>query len=135
MGKRLGWLLTLALSAVAIAILAAPQVVFVTGWLAGEWLPPSLLQPLRHFGFEAGLWGSGLATWLVARRLGWLAGRGLAVALVASPMVAETALMLVLGRLSGGIATWTGGIARLLVGAAAIAITLWSTRWPRGGSE
>lgn len=131
MTKRLGWLLTLALIAVVIAILAAPQVVFVIDWLAGDWLPPTLLQPMRHVGFEAGLWGSGLATWLVARRIGWATGRAFAIALVATPVVAETLLMLVLGRVSGGFATWTGTAARVLVGGAAVAIAVWSTTWKR----
>lgn len=130
MGARLGWLLTLSLAAVVIAILASPQIVFVLDRLAGDWLPPPLLQPLRHVGFEAGLWGSGIATWLVARRLGWLSGRGFAVALVVAPVVAETLVMLALGRVPGGFATWTGGLARLAVGAAAVAVTLWSTTWP-----
>jgi hypothetical protein len=129
MRRRLGWLLTLVIVAMVAAILAAPQIVFAVGWLAGDWLPPALLQPLRHAAYEAGLWGAGLATWLVARRIGWLSERGYAVALVASPAVAETIVMLFLGRLSGGIATWTGALARLLVGAAAIAIALWSTTW------
>ncbi len=135
MARRLGWLVTLALVASLAAVLAAPQIVFAINWAAGEWLPPDVLQPLRHAGFEAGLWGSGLATWLVARRIGWADGRAFAVGLVASPVIVETVAMLILGRVSGGWATWTGLLARTGVGAAALAVALWSTTWARGDAR
>ncbi|MFC1611571.1 hypothetical protein ACFL6C_11485 [Myxococcota bacterium] len=128
--KRMGWLITLAPVATVIGLVAAPQVVFVVDLVCASWLPPPLLHPVRHVCYEVSLWGSGLAVWLAARRLGWLSGPFFAAALVASPVLVESVAMLGMGRVSAGLATWIGLTTRLLIGAAAVSVAILSARSP-----
>ncbi|OGQ89983.1 MAG: hypothetical protein A2289_17215 [Deltaproteobacteria bacterium RIFOXYA12_FULL_58_15] len=133
--RRITWTVILGVCAAAIALVVAPQVVFVVELLCGSWMPGTVLQPLRHAAFELGLWMCGLAVWFVARRFGWLQGRVYAVILVAIPMLSETGLMFGLGRLTGGIASPTGILTRLLIGGLAIGLAIRSARWPLSDSK
>jgi hypothetical protein len=129
--KRLSLWLALVLAATLAGLVAAPQGVFVADLLAEAILPDGLAPLWRHLAFELALWGAGLATWIGARRLDWIAGRPLALALVAAPAAGETLIMLGLGRLSGGVATLEGASLRLVVGATTVAWVLWRTRAAR----
>lgn len=116
--KHLGRATAFALIAGIVGIIVAPQVLAVAVFLAGHWLPTMAARILGHTAYEAGLWGSGLATWLVVQRIGWLRGKRFAISIVVSPAFLETALALSYGRVAPGFSTWTGLLVRLAVGAA-----------------
>ncbi len=118
--KHLGRAMVFGLVAGIVGIIVAPQALAVAVFVAGDWLPTIPARIVGHAAYEAGLWGSGLATWLVVQRIGWLRGRRFAVAVVVSPMLVETALALSYGRLAPGFSTWTGFLVRSVIGAAAI---------------
>lgn len=112
-----GRILAAGLVAAIVGVIVAPQALAVVVWLSASWLPDWAARPLAHGAYELGLWGSGLATFLVAQRFGWLSGRRAAVLVSLGPALCETALPLAFGLLAPGIASWTGFVMRLLVGA------------------
>lgn len=126
--KRWAWLVPLSLLAALIGLVAAPQALFVVDWLVSGWLPLAAVVFLRHAAYEAGLFGSGLTVWIIARRLGWLAGVRPAVLLVLSPAVVEGALFWLLHRWPPGLASVSGAVARAVVGIAAVGWAIYSAR-------
>ena len=120
------------LMAAVVGFVVAPQVLHVAIWVGGGWMPAGLLRWTGHICYEAGLWFSGAAVWLVAQRLGALAGRRFAIVIIVAPAFIETAAALVLGRLSPALSTWTGFVVRVFVGTVALALGLWLTARPAG---
>ena len=128
--KRLGWLLTLALAAMVLALIVAPMLVQLVVLVGGAWAPVWPLRILSHVGYEGGLWGTGLGVFWVARRLGWLSTTAHAVTLVVAAPVCESVLAWVLGRVSPGFSTLPGGAVRLVVSAVAVAAAVALARRP-----
>lgn len=118
------------LVAAAVGFIVAPQLLGVAVWIGGGWMPAVPLRFAGHAAYEAGIWLSGVAVWLVAQRLGALAGRRDAVAVILAPAVLETLGGLALGRLTPGISTWTGFAAQVPVAAGALVLGLRLTRRP-----
>lgn len=118
------------LVAAAVGFIVAPQILGVAVWTGSGWMPAGPLRFAGHVAYEAGIWLSGVAVWLVVQRLGILAGRRAAVAVILAPAVVEILGGLALGRLTPGISTWPGFAAQLLVAAGALALGLRLTRHP-----
>jgi hypothetical protein len=112
--RRISLCLTLALVAVVVSLVVAPQMVLVSVWL----LPPQAALVAQ----ELGLWGSGLAACIVARRLGWSASFGEALAVLVAPLLGELATAAMFGALPAAYHTVPAAVLRVLAAAGAIAL-------------
>jgi len=97
--------------------------------LASQATRPGLLAALLLAAtYELGLWGAGLLSALAALRLRWAQSWVAAVGLTASPAIAETVLLRLVGGGAGSLLTLG---TRLVVGGAALLLARWLARRPK----
>jgi len=113
--KSWGRVLASSLLASIVGLIVAPMATQTIVWLCPRSLPAFMVRISAFGAYELGLWGSGLALYVVARRVGWLAGSFAALMVTSAPAAAETTLALALGRWPPGFSTWTGALVRVSV--------------------